>query len=93
LHARPGAGGCASYAIGAGASCPTPFGRLDLEASWRPIHHQKTSAIKIGGSPFKTLAEAEEACEAMLSRLVRLALPHPSRRPWGLGPSSPKGRG
>jgi hypothetical protein len=71
LHARPGAGGCASYAIGAGASCPTPFGRLDLEASWRPIHHQKTSAIKIGGSPLKTLAEAEEACEAMLSRLVR----------------------
>jgi hypothetical protein len=45
--------------------------RLDLAASWRPIHHQKTSAIKIGGSPFKTLAEAEEACEAMLSRLVR----------------------
>jgi hypothetical protein len=39
--------------------------------SWRPIHHQKTSAITIGGSPFKTLAEAEEACEAMLGHLTR----------------------
>jgi hypothetical protein len=31
----------------------------------------KTSAITIGGSPFKTLAEAEEACEAMLGHLTR----------------------
>jgi hypothetical protein len=40
-------------------------------ASWRPIHHQKTSAIKIGGSPFETLAEAQEACKAMLGHLTR----------------------
>jgi hypothetical protein len=33
LHERPGAGGCASGTIGAGASCPTPLGRLDLKAS------------------------------------------------------------
>ena len=29
------------------------------------------SAITIGGSPFNTLAEAEEACEVMLSHLKR----------------------
>jgi hypothetical protein len=39
-------------------------------ASWRPID-QNRSAIKIGGSPFKTLAEAEEACKAMLEHLTR----------------------
>ena len=52
-------------------SGPGFHGRTGFVASWRPIHHQKTSAIKIGGSPFKTLAEAEEACEAMLSDLKR----------------------
>jgi hypothetical protein len=29
-------------------------------------------AIKIGGSPFKTLAEAEETCKAMLGHLTSL---------------------
>jgi hypothetical protein len=52
-------------------SGPGFHGRTGFVASWRPIRHQKTSAIKIGGSPFKTLAEAEEACEAMLSDLKR----------------------
>jgi hypothetical protein len=52
-------------------SGPGFHGRTGFVASWRPIHHQKTSTIKIGGSPFKTLAEAEEACEAMLSHLTR----------------------
>jgi hypothetical protein len=33
--------------------------------SWRPTH-QNRSAIKIGGSPFNTLIEAERACEIML---------------------------
>jgi hypothetical protein len=50
---------------------PGFHGRTGFVASWRPIHHQKTSATKIGGSPFKTLAEAEEACEAMLGHLTR----------------------
>jgi hypothetical protein len=50
---------------------PGFHGQTGFVASWRPIHHQKTSAIKIGGSPFKTLAEAEEACEAMLGHLTR----------------------
>ena len=31
----------------------------------------RMSAITIGGPPFKTLAEAEEACEAMLGHLTR----------------------
>jgi hypothetical protein len=39
-------------------------------ASWRPIY-QNRCAIKVGGSPFKTLAEAEEACKAMLGHLTR----------------------
>jgi hypothetical protein len=30
-----------------------------------------TAAIRVGGSPFKTLAEAEEACKAMLGYLTR----------------------
>ena len=52
-------------------SGPGFHGRTGFVASWRPIHHQKTSAIKIGGSPFKTLAEAQEACKAMLGHLTR----------------------
>ena len=51
-------------------SGPGLQGRTGFVASWRPIHHQKKSAVKIGGSPFNTLAEAEEACEVMLSRLA-----------------------
>ena len=50
----------------ASRSGPGFYGRTGFVASWRPIHHQKTSAIKIGGSPFKTLAEAQGACKAML---------------------------
>jgi hypothetical protein len=40
-------------------------GRLGFVASWRPIYQNRT-AIKVGGSPFKTLAEAEKACTTML---------------------------
>jgi hypothetical protein len=52
-------------------SGPSFHGRTGFVASWRPIHHQKTSAITIGGSPFITLAEPEEACEVMLSHLAK----------------------
>jgi hypothetical protein len=45
-------------------------GRLGFVASWRPIH-QNTNAIRIGGSPFETLAKAEEACDAMLGILPK----------------------
>jgi hypothetical protein len=50
-------------------SGPGLHGHTGFVASWRPID-QNRSAIKIGGSPFKTLAEAEEACEAMLGYLT-----------------------
>jgi hypothetical protein len=51
-------------------SGPGFHGRTGFMASWRPIH-QNTNAIRIGGSPFKTLVEAEEACKAMLGLLPR----------------------
>jgi hypothetical protein len=50
-------------------SGPGLHGHPGFVASWRPID-QNRSAIKIGGSPFKTLAEAEEACEATLRYLT-----------------------
>jgi hypothetical protein len=49
-------------------------GRVGFVASWRPIH-QNTNAIKIGGSPFETLAEAEEACKAMSGLLPKAGRP------------------
>jgi hypothetical protein len=50
---------------------PGFHGNTGFVASWRPID-QNRGAIKIGGSPFKTLAEAEEACKAMLQHLRAL---------------------
>jgi len=44
-------------------------GNLGFVASWRPIY-QNRSAVKVIGSPFKTLAAAEQACETMLGYLV-----------------------
>ena len=44
-------------------------GRAGFVPSWRPIYHNPC-AIKVGGSPFKSLPEAEEACEAMLGYLI-----------------------
>ena len=52
------------------SSGPGFHGRTGFVASWRPIH-QNRCAISIGGSPFKTLAEAEEACKVMLGNLTR----------------------
>jgi hypothetical protein len=51
-------------------SGPGFHGRTGFVASWRPIH-QNRSAIRVGGSPFETLTEAEEACTAMLGQLTR----------------------
>jgi hypothetical protein len=56
-----------SYASRSG---PGFRGRTGFVASWRPIH-QNRGAIKIGGSPFKTLTEAEEACKVMLGHLTQ----------------------
>jgi len=51
-------------------SGPGFHGRAGFIASWRPIH-QNRCAVKVIGSPFKMLAEAEEACKAMLGHLMR----------------------
>ena len=49
-------------------SGPGFHGQTGFVASWRPID-QNRSANRVGGSPFKTLAEAEEACNAMVGLL------------------------
>ena len=49
---------------------PGLHGKPGFVASWRPIHINKP-AIRVGGSPFKTFAEAATACEAMLPHLTR----------------------
>ncbi|HLG85289.1 MAG TPA: hypothetical protein VKY22_30185 [Bradyrhizobium sp.] len=51
-------------------SSPGFHGNPGFVVSWRPAH-QNRSAIKIGGSPFNTLIEAERACEIMLEHLRR----------------------
>lgn len=38
-------------------------------ASWRPLY-SRTGAVKVIGSPFKSLTEAEGACNAMLGTFV-----------------------
>ena len=43
-------------------------GRLGYVASWRPFD-QRCCAIRVIGSPFQTLAEAEHACNIMLNYL------------------------
>jgi hypothetical protein len=50
------------------SSGPGLRGQPGFVASWRPIHINRP-AIRVGGSPFKTFAEAEKACEAMLVHL------------------------
>ena len=52
------------------SSGPGLRGRPGFVASWRPIRINRP-AIRVGGSPFKTFAEAERACEAMLEHLAR----------------------
>jgi hypothetical protein len=48
---------------------PGFHGKLGFVASWRSLSGDN-GAIRITGSPFKTLAEAEEACKAMLGHLT-----------------------
>ena len=50
-------------------SGPGLHGPPGFVASWRPINVNKP-AIKVGGSPFDTFAEAERACEAFLRHLT-----------------------
>ena len=51
------------------SSGPGLHGRPGFVASWRPVNLNRT-AIRVGGSPFKTFAEAEKACEVMLVNLT-----------------------
>ncbi len=46
-------------------------GRAGFVASWRRAIGSG-GAVKIGGSPFKMLAEAEEACNAILKHLTNV---------------------
>lgn len=43
-------------------------GRHGFLASWRP-QYSRTGAVKVIGSPFKSFAEAEGACNVMLGTL------------------------
>ena len=52
------------------SSGPGLHGRPGFVASWRPIDINRP-ANRLAGSPFKTFAEAEQACEAMLAHLTR----------------------
>ena len=44
-------------------------GKPGFVASWRPLY-QNRFAVKVIGSPFKTLNAAEQACEVMLANLI-----------------------
>ncbi len=44
--------------------------RAGFVASWRPIY-QNRCAVRVGGSPFASFTEAEEACKAVLGYLTR----------------------
>ena len=45
-------------------------GRTGFVASWRSID-QNRCAVRVGGSPFGTLSDSEQACTAMLGHLTR----------------------
>jgi hypothetical protein len=50
---------------------PGFHGRPGYMASWRPLEPNK-GAIRIGGSPFPTLAEAERGCNRFVEHLAAL---------------------
>ena len=52
------------------SSGPGLRGRPGFVASWRPLRINRP-ATRVGGSPLKTFAEAEQACEAMLEQTAR----------------------
>ncbi|MBR0714913.1 hypothetical protein [Bradyrhizobium liaoningense] len=59
-----------SFVISFGSRTGPGFhGRSGYMASWRPLYQNK-GAIKITGSPFPTLAEAEEACGNLVEHLA-----------------------
>jgi hypothetical protein len=45
----------------------------DARVIWRlGVRSIRRCAVKVGGSPFESLVEAEMACNAMLAHLIRL---------------------
>ena len=59
-----------SFVISFGSPAGPGFhGRSGYLASWRPLHKNQ-GAIKVGGSPFRTLAEAEGACSDLTRHLA-----------------------
>ena len=50
-------------------SGPGLQGNPGFAASWRPLY-KNLPAVKVIGSPFKTLSAAEQACEVMLGHLI-----------------------
>jgi hypothetical protein len=60
-------------------SGPGLHGQPGFVASWRPTDLNRP-AIRVGGSPFESFAEAEKACEEMLKHLTEPAKPAPSRK-------------
>ena len=50
-------------------SGPGLQGNPGFVASWRPLY-QNRFAVKVIGSPFKTLNAAEQACEVILGHLI-----------------------
>jgi hypothetical protein len=50
---------------------PGFHGRPGYMATWRPLYQNKR-AIRINGSPFRTFAEAEEACDTVIEHLAAL---------------------
>jgi hypothetical protein len=64
------AGGFSFVITFASPNGPGFHGRAGFLASWRPLY-SRTGAVKVIGSPFKTLPEAHDACNAMLRELLR----------------------
>ncbi|MCK1744975.1 hypothetical protein IVA80_30215 [Bradyrhizobium sp. 139] len=64
-----------SFVISFGSPTGPGFhGRAGYLASWRPLY-ESNGAIKITGSPFRTLAEAEGACRNMVEHLASVTDP------------------
>jgi hypothetical protein len=59
-----------SFVISESRSGPGLHRPAGFVASWRPINLNKP-AMRVGGSPFNTFAEAEKACEAFLEHLTK----------------------
>jgi hypothetical protein len=59
-----------SFVISHESPAGTGFhGRPGFMATWRPLY-KNIFAIRITGAPFKTFADAEEACNTMLKHLT-----------------------